>query len=265
MLTVIKVGSLVVPSYGVCMALGIIVACITAYIRMKSSGGTIDSVLMVAAVSMVMALTGAKLLYYIASYGLGRLFHEIISGDFSSFENTGLVFYGGLIGGVVGAIIAIRANRYDFHSFANAAVPCIPLGHSFGRVGCLLAGCCYGKHYNGLFAVHSVFVEPSELLFPIQAVEALLNIVLFLVLIWHTKRRQDGVITLVLYVLLYSTMRFILEFFRGDAVRGLRMGLSTSQWISCLLAILSIIIWCFRSFNIIDFKVAQTGEGDNGR
>lgn len=247
MLPYINIGSYKVPSYGVCMTIGIIVACIVTYIRLKSKGGTIDSVLMVAAVSIVMALTGAKLLYIIVSYGIDRLFREICAGDFSGFENTGLVFYGGLIGGVIGALVAIHTNNYDFHSFAYAAIPCIPLGHVFGRIGCLFAGCCYGQQYNGLFAVHSAFVESSILLFPIQVVEAMLNLILFMILVIYAKKHQDGVIILSLYLLLYSIIRFILEFFRGDIVRGLYQGLSTSQWISCLLLVSSVLLWLYRS------------------
>ena len=208
MLPLIYIGSISIPSYGVCMAVGIIVACIVAHFRIKARGGTIDSLLLVAAVALAIGLCCAKISYYIFSYDIGRLISEVASGDFSGFSDAGLVYYGGLIGGIVGAYIAIKTSNYDFDDYVNAIVPCVPLGHAFGRVGCMLAGCCYGLHYNGVLAIHSAYIDPSETLFPIQAVESFLNIILF----------------------------------RGDLIRGVYWGFSTSQWISALLLIISVVV-----------------------
>lgn len=239
MLPFIHIGLFSVPSYGLCMATGIIVACALAYLRLKTREGSFDSLLMVAAVALAIGLCGAKLSYYCFSYGIGRLFSEIISGDYSGFSDAGLVYYGGLIGGLFGACLAIRVSKYDFDDYANSIIPCIPLGHAFGRIGCVLAGCCYGLHYDGAFAIHSVYVGSAETLFPIQAVESLLNIGLFIFLIRYTKKERNGVFTLSTYLILYSMMRFVLEYFRGDLIRGIYWGLSTSQWISILLIIIS--------------------------
>ena len=242
MLPLIYIGSISIPSYGVCMAVGIIVACIVAHFRIKARGGTIDSLLLVAAVALAIGLCCAKISYYIFSYDIGRLISEVASGDFSGFSDAGLVYYGGLIGGIVGAYIAIKTSNYDFDDYVNAIVPCVPLGHAFGRVGCMLAGCCYGLHYNGVLAIHSAYIDPSETLFPIQAVESFLNIILFAVLILFAKKKRNGMITLSVYLILYSIMRFILEFFRGDLIRGVYWGFSTSQWISALLLIISVVV-----------------------
>lgn len=242
MLPFIHIGSFSVPSYGLCMATGSIVACVLAYLRLKTRGGSFDSLLLVAAVALAIGLCGAKLSYYCFSYGISRLFSEIVRGDYSGFSDTGLVYYGGLIGGILGAYLAIRVSKYNFDDYANSIVPCIPLGHAFGRIGCMLAGCCYGLHYNGTFAIHSAYVDPTETLFPIQAVEGLLNIVLFIFLILYTKKKRNGILTLSIYLILYSMMRFVLEFFRGDLVRGIYLGFSTSQWISAFLIFFATIV-----------------------
>ena len=239
MLPYIDIGFLSVPSYGVCMAAGIIVACLIAYFRLRSRGGNFDSLLLVVAAAVLVGLCCAKIFYYIFSYGLGRLISEALSGDFSGFTDSGIVYYGGLIGGIIGAFAAIKANHCDLDAFLNAIVPCVPLGHAIGRIGCLLGGCCYGVPYDGPLAIHSVYLDPMDTRFPIQAVESLLNIVIFFVLLIYTRKKRNGMVTLSVYLILYSIVRFILEFFRGDLIRGVYWGFSTSQWISALLIIVS--------------------------
>lgn len=235
MLPQIHIGSLAIPSYGLCMVTGIIVAFWVAYYRLRARGGDFDSLLMIGAVSIALGLSAAKITYYIFSYGVVRLFRELLSGDFSGFSAAGLVFYGGLIGGIVGAYIAVRTSKYNFDTYASAIVPCVPLGHAFGRVGCLLAGCCYGVHYEGAFSVHSVYVDLYKTLFPIQAVESICNFFLFAVLSLYTRKQKSGYLILKVYIILYAITRFSLEFFRGDIIRGIYVGFSTSQWISILL------------------------------
>ena len=263
MLPLIHIGSFSIPSYGICMTIGIVVAFTVAYFRLKRRGGSFDSLLHVAAVALAFGLCCAKLSYYIFSYGICRLIFEVMSGDFSGFTDAGLVYYGGLIGGIIGAYIAIKTAKYNFHDYVNAMIPCVSLGHAFGRVGCMLAGCCYGLHYSGVFAIHSAYVDPSETLFPIQAVESLLNIIIYIVLVLFTKKQRIGIITLSVYLILYSVIRFILEFFRGDHIRGIYWGISTSQWISSLLIIFSVIViaW-FRKTSSNPPQAHPIHEGD---
>ena len=235
MLPYLYIGPFTIPSYGFCMSVGIIVACLVALYRLKARGGNFDSLLMVTAVAFAIGLCCAKIAYYIFSYGVGRLFSELKNGNFSGFSDAGLVFYGGLIGGIIGALLAIKLNRYDFDIHVNAITPCIPLGHAFGRIGCLLAGCCYGMPYDGCLAVHSAFVDSQQTIFPIQLIESVCNIALFVILILYTKKPKKGLQTLSLYLASYSIIRFVIEFFRGDLIRGIYMGLSASQWISVLI------------------------------
>ena len=251
---IIHIGPISVPAYGLCMATGIVVAFVLAFLRLRKKGEKFDSLLLVAAVAMIIGLCFAKIFYYIFSYGIGRLFHEVISGDFSGFENSGLVYYGGLLGGIVGAFIAIKYNKLDFDNYVNAIVPCVPLGHAFGRIGCLMAGCCYGLPYNGLMAVHSVNVGPDTLLFPLQALESVLNLVLFVALLCFTSKNHKWTMTLAVYIIIYSIARFILEYFRGDLIRGIYMGFSSSQWISLLLILICLALFFLNRKGIVKFR-----------
>ena len=117
----------------------------------------------------------------------------------------------------------------------NAIVPCIPLGHAIGRVGCLFAGCCYGLPYNGIGAIHLNPVGITHPVFPVQLLEAVLNLILSGCLLLYSRKKPSGYSLLFLYLICYAVIRFLLEFLRGDQIRGLFIGLSTSQWISLLM------------------------------
>ena len=152
----------------------------------------------------------------------------------------GFVFYGGLIGGLLGLIIYVKAFKMEFFSFSDVCAAVIPLGHALGRVGCYTAGCCYGIPYDGFGAVvytntlgHTPLNTP---LLPIQLIEALCLLVLFVVMIvLYNKIKTKGAVTGI-YLVGYGILRFVLEFFRGDLERG-HLLLSTSQWISIAMVI----------------------------
>ena len=165
---------------------------------------------------------------------------------FASFENfvtlfpMGIVFYGGLIGGVTGAFIYIRHYKASAAQILECAAPAIPLAHGVGRVGCYLAGCCYGAPTDGplgvIYPPASLGAPPGVPLLPTPLFEAGLNVLLCAALLCYVLRRPGkGYRALGLYLMAYAVERFTLEFWRGDAVRGFVLGLSTSQLISLLL------------------------------
>lgn len=153
----------------------------------------------------------------------------------------GLVFYGGLIGGVLGIIIYCKAFKVRFAPYMEFYAPAIPFMHAFGRIGCFCAGCCYGIEYHGPLAVQFPYNELVPELnavprFPVQLFEAGLNflmagILFFLYKKVKTKRGQ----LLGIYICYYTVARFCLEFLRGDKIRGTVGWISTSQVISFLL------------------------------
>lgn len=146
----------------------------------------------------------------------------------------GQVFYGGLLGGLLAGFVSLRARKLDMKAYADLYAPAIPLFHVFGRIGCFLAGCCYGMEWkHGIVYEHSPGAEANGVpRLPVQLIEAGWNLALFLFLaalfiqgIWKGR-------LLLIYLALYAVARFGLEFLRGDAIRGIWLGLSTSQWIS---------------------------------
>lgn len=228
--------SFAIPAYGVFMAAGLSLATLLAIIRAKKAGGDPDYTLIIICFATGGVLLGSYLLYLVVSYGLNRVIADIKEGSFSFLKSGGLVFYGGLIGGIAGALLGIRVTHETRYSMlVNAIVPCIPLGHAIGRVGCLFAGCCYGLPYNGIGAIHLIPVGITYPVFPVQLLEAVLNLILSGCLLLYSRKKPSGYSLLFLYLICYAVIRFLLEFLRGDQIRGLFIGLSTSQWISLLM------------------------------
>lgn len=155
----------------------------------------------------------------------------------------GAVFYGGLLGGMVVGVLYLRKNRLDLGRYSDVCAVAIPLFHTFGRLGCFLSGCCYGIPWAPGITYHCAAMPEANGIprFPVQLVEACLNFSLFWLLLGLLRRKRYTGRLLWLYLLLYPTYRFVLEFFRGDAIRGFLWGLSTSQLISALLLLVSIV------------------------
>jgi len=239
-----------IPFYGVFFWLGIIVAAVAAIFVCKRKGLSLFDLTCSAVYALIAAIIGAKLLYIMVSwksiiefadeYGLSfaELLPLIIKGGF--------VFYGGLVGGILGLIIYAKQFKTELSLLLNIYSAVVPLGHAFGRVGCFFGGCCYGTPYNGPFShIYEVPTGAAPVgvpLFPIQLVEAFLLLLLFavqLVLLLKVSARNALVYN---YAFSYSVIRFVLEFFRGDAERGALLFLSTSQWISIAICIASLLM-----------------------
>ncbi|AEF86948.1 prolipoprotein diacylglyceryl transferase [Treponema primitia ZAS-2] len=168
----------------------------------------------------------------------------------------GSVFYGGLLGGIFAGHLYINKNENKKY-LLDIVTPAIPLFHFFGRIGCFLGGCCFGIESSiGFTTEHGIVEEANGIQrFPVQLLEALFNVFLFLIL---AKLRKKGMFKdkmLYIYLLMYSTGRFFIEFLRGDDLRGKWFLLSTSQIISIVLflSVLIIVRGKKRKFNHITY------------
>ena len=208
------------------------------------------------------ALVGAKVVYLITI--LPQLIEHAAELSFYDWMQLlfsgGMVFYGGLYGGLFMAMRYCRRYGADFRLYGSFFAPLIPLFHAFGRVGCFLAGCCWGVECGwGVVYTESLSAPNGVSLLPIQLIESACLLALFvaLLLIDRSQRRRQrervktlarqsggalcsaegverpGLPLLHWYLFLYALLRFTLEFFRGDAIRGVWL-LSTSQWIALL-------------------------------
>jgi len=153
-------------------------------------------------------------------------------------RDGGLVFYGGLIGGSIGVALFARLRRLALLPLADFLVTGLPLGHAIGRVGCFLNGCCHGIPTDRPWGVIFKGIRSH----PTQLYETAGNLLVFLI-VWqfYLSRPAKGR-TLALYLLTYPLLRFMLEFYRGDA-RLAVMGLHTSQWTSLLLLSVGLVLW----------------------
>ena len=220
---------LTIPSYGLLIASGVVIGNIIAFFVLKHEKLDFNDWMILEAYCILGGFLGAKLLYL------------------NALMLSGFVFYGGLIFGLIFVFLAGKIHKIPAGIYVRKFIFLIPFMHSFGRVGCFMAGCCYGIPYDGIGAV--VFPEgsyaiPGIKLFPVQLVEsACLMIIAFAIL--YLQIKKQWYYTVETYLILYAILRFCLENLRYDAERGYYAGLSTSQWISIgfLVAAMVSVVW----------------------
>ncbi len=151
----------------------------------------------------------------------------------------GMVFYGGFIGALISLKIYTKlAQIQNSGALLDIFGICVPLFHTFGRIGCFFGGCCYGIESRFGFIItnnHLVPLLNGVRRLPISLIEAFFNLVIFLILLFLFKRQHLKCKLVYAYMLMYSPLRFCTEFFRGDDIRGFWGPLSTSQWVSIVL------------------------------
>ncbi len=245
------IGELEVPLYGLIFLAGLAVAIIIARKISHRVSLPKPDVLYGALYAFIGILIGSKIVYCITMLPKLIKIWDLLDKAYPSFFNRiayiltflfgGYVYYGGLIGAVVFLYIYCRQYKVDFVAFIDVFAVMIPFVHGVGRIGCFLAGCCYGIEYHGPFAVQFPYQEGVPELsevprFPVQLFEAGLNFIFFGVLLFlFMKVGLRAGKVLGVYLIYYSIVRFILEYFRGDAIRGSIGVLSTSQIISIVL------------------------------
>jgi phosphatidylglycerol:prolipoprotein diacylglycerol transferase len=240
------IGGYSQATYGVLVALAFLVALSVIARLAKRAGLNSDAVVNLGIVCGLSAIVGAKILmylvdipYYVQNPG------EIFS--LSSLQAGG-VFYGGLIGALIAAVVYMRRQHLPALPTADIFAPGIALGHGIGRLGCLAAGCCWGKPTTLPWGVtftnpvaHDLVGVPLDIkLHPTQLYESAAEFVIFGILYWRIRRRHAPGAIISLYLILYSTVRFLVEFVRDHPGEPNPFGgpLNTSQWISLALAAL---------------------------
>lgn len=159
------------------------------------------------------------------------------TGFISNIIHGGSVFYGGLLGGALGILLVCRVKNLDYLHYADTFVTLLPLGQAIGRIGCYCNGCCYGIETTSIFSVPYIINGVETQVFPTWFIESVFCLILFVVLYNCSLWDYRGARTLI-YIIAYAAFRFLIEFFRGDSIRGHLGVFSSSQVISiCLLAI----------------------------
>ena len=241
-----SLGPITIYSYGVLLAMSYLLGLWLAMRRARQWGLDPSRVLDLGIYIIIAALIGAKLLLFIVDF-------DQFSGsmaDLLSLARAGGVFYGGLILAVAVAFWYISRHRLPFWTTCDIFAPGIALGHVTGRLGCLAAGCCYGSPtdvpwaitFTNPLAAANVGTPLGIALHPTQVYEAGAEL-LILGFLLGTERRGKPFTgrTFWAYMFLYAISRFIVEIYRGDP-RGMILGVSTSQFISLVLAPLSLLM-----------------------
>ncbi len=254
-----RIGNFELASYGLMTALGYVAAAWYLAPRLKNSkikGLNADTFWNLLFIAFLGALVGGKLLFIMVSWPqLGATLTEKLTAVVQGIR-YGFVFFGGLITAVVGLVWYMRRKKLPVLQTADFMIVGLPLGHALGRIGCFLAGCCYGKPTGlpwGVTFTNPHSLVPPELwgvpLHPVQLYEAALNLGLFWLLHLASKKPHKAGQILVLYVWCYSALRFGLEFVRGDYRGGFIGGMSPSQLISLGIAGVAFYLWltCLRS------------------
>ncbi len=239
----IDFGFFQLPTYGVLLALGLVLGLWTAKIRAHRAGLPPEKVVDFGVWVVLGGLVGGKVLLVVTDPSYLKSFDGVLA-----LLRAGGVFYGGLLGALLAAALLVRRWRLPFWPLADSLAPSVALGHFFGRLGCFSAGCCYGASCQAPWAV--VFSDPKAAEFsgtplgvplhPTQLYEAFFNLANYFFLAWLFRRslaRGLGGQVLGFYLVNYGVARFAIEFFRGDADRGFILGglLSTSQAIALLM------------------------------
>jgi phosphatidylglycerol:prolipoprotein diacylglycerol transferase len=225
----LKIGNFTIYTYGVLVALGFFIG--IQYV-VKYSKNFIDKQQIY------------DFLFYVIIFGIigARLFYVLINLQYyisNPLEivqvwNGGLVYYGGFAVVLVFSYFYCKRKKINLLKFADIFAPALALGHSFGRIGCFFSGCCYGKNTDCFLAIAHRH--------PTQLYESLGNIIIFFILHKSLKKEHNNGNIFILYMILYSTLRFFVEFLRGDNRGEFLFGLSPAQNISIIIFTIALIL-----------------------
>ncbi len=253
--TLIDFGFFQLGSYGVVLVVGII--CGLWRLKVRADANNLDGMLLVdfSIWALIWALVGSKALLVIVE--LPRYIKN--PSQLLGIVRVGGVFLGGLIAAVITAAILLRRYKLRFLDTLDVICPSVALGHAIGRVGCLLAGCCWGSFcelpwamtythpdgYDPLGTPLGITVHP----FPVYSM--IFNFSLYLGLAYLYRHKPAPGRVFATYLVIYGLGRFLLELARGDHLRGFVLDglLSTSQAISLGLILTGAALhaWLFRN------------------
>lgn len=252
--TLVKIGGLSIPSYGVMILIGVLCALFISRKLARSEGLPISDLSDLVIYTLLIALIGARLLLILTELDQFIRHPRQLLSMLTSAGN----FFGGLITGALFAILYIRRKKLPLLPVLDVFAPALAVGHAFGRLGCLLAGCCWGREAAGCpvsISFHNHAAQtgiPLDIpLYPTQAAESIFNLLLGVALyflFWH--KRFSGQI-FALYLMAYGSWRFISEYFRGDGGRGYLFGdmsapfssLSIPQLMALIALVMGIILY----------------------
>ena len=246
-----RLGPLTIYSYGVMSALAFLVGILLALRQAKKEGISPEIILDLAFWILISGLIGARIVYVMVNFK-GYLQNPL---EIIMYQKGGLVFYGGFIAAVIVGILFLKRKHLEVWKIVDIVAPSVALGHSIGRIGCFLNGCCYGREASPPWGIKFPPESPAGMtgypVIPTQLYSALSLLIIFFIL--RSKRRKKKFTGEIfwLYLVLYPLFRFFLEILRGDP-RGHIFFLSTSQFLSIFIFIIGIMM--FKKFSDAEKK-----------
>ena len=251
----IRIGSFPINTYGVFLAIAFLCAILVSTRLGERDGVPRQKIYDLSLWMLLAGLVGSKILMFFTEPEYRENPLQLISLD---FLRSGGVWYGGLLGGVIAGYLLMKRYQLPWWKTADAFAPGLAVGNFFGRQGCFAAGCCWGKPTTLPWGVkftelgHEITGVPTNTyLHPTQLYESFAMLLVFFFLLWLHKRKRFSGQVILAYALLYSIIRFAIEFVRDDPrgdIFGLTTltGLSTSQMISLIIAISALIALILR-------------------
>ncbi len=220
-----SIGPLEIHSYGLMLGLAFLITMYLSSRRASLFDLPAEAIGNLIIVFLVSGIIGARIAYVLSNMNLFlRSPLQILM-----INKGGLIFYGGLILALVAGVVFAKITNFSILDAADLMAPFIALGHSIGRVGCFLNGCCYGKETSSFLGVW--FPDTLVKVYPTQLFSfAGLLVIFFLLFLFQSRRSFKGEI-ISLYFIFYGAFRFLVEFLRGDATQ-IFLCLSLAQLIS---------------------------------
>lgn len=234
-----SIGPLTIHSYGLMIALGILVCVFMGMYRARKYGYKDEAVLDIAILGILSGFVGAKLLYVLVE------FDSFLKNPMDVLGSEGFVVYGGIIVGALVGILYCRIKKLPCWEYFDLLAPSIAVAQGFGRIGCFLAGCCYGRPTDTFWGVtfpEGSFAPAGVPLIPTQLISSAGDFIITGILLVYSKHNKKAGNVGILYMLLYGIGRFLVECLRSDD-RGTVGLLSTSQFISIGIILLAIILF----------------------
>jgi phosphatidylglycerol:prolipoprotein diacylglycerol transferase len=255
----LQLGALTVHWYGVMIALAFLTGLWTATRRARRENIPGERIADLVFWIMLAGIVGARAVYVTTYWSefAQQPFWEIFM-----IQHGGLVYYGSVIGATIAYLIYTRWKRLPGWKIADIIAPSIALGNAFGRIGCLLNGCCYGRVCHLPWAIQfpnqsATWLQhfqqglvgkgdPSLPVHPTELYDASLNFLLYLGLAWLFRRKQFNGQVFATYLIGYGLLRFIVECFRGDyPADHIHYGLTSAQLVSLPIFIVGLALVAF--------------------
>ena len=232
----LTIGPVTIHGYGLMIGIGVAAALLMGDLRAKKKGLDRYAIYGLTIVTVILGFLAARILFIITEW------NDFLQNPMKYITGSGFVVFGGIIGGILTIWGYCKIKKMDTVAYMDLMVPSVAVAQGFGRIGCFLAGCCYGRETNSCIGItfHNSHFAPNNVkLLPSQIFMSLGDFIIAAILLLYSRKNPQKGKTGILYLILYSGGRFLVEFTRNDD-RGFVGSLSTSQFIGIIVFVISL-------------------------